>query len=201
MYSITLSIRAQNKHCTRIEGVFDLSWISEAHIHEWATKLHIHVWLYDNYELRLGSSQNKLRQVIWALNHDFTRSHGKRRFFLGLCVFLHCKSQNVGKLSTYHRIYTLYMPHNKCQPFNILAKNLKTENVDHRVCECVRACVSTILWYILWCRNKKWIWMLRQVLVCRRGNQLGIKAASYQRISLIHTFNRLQQKAERLSCA
>lgn len=29
------------------------------------------------------------------------------------------------------------------------------------------------------------------------GNRLGIKAARYQRIILIQTFNRLQQKAER----
>lgn len=29
-----------------------------------------------------------------------------------------------------------------------------------------------------------------------RGNQLGIKAASYQQISLIHSVGRIQQKAE-----
>lgn len=96
----------------------------------------------------------------------------------------------------YHTKYAfilLYnLPDNKCQPFNNFAKKFKRK--------CWSSCVSMTLWYILWsldCRNKKWIWDAATSF-CFWGNQLDIKAASYQRISLIHSVSRLQQKAERL---
>lgn len=119
------------------------------------------------------------------------------------------------KLSTYPAEYTLF---SICQTTNVnrliiwlrSSKPKKITACDHRarlllrIGICMRECECENrfdIFYDVETRNGYGIWMLWQVFFSHcRGNQLGIKAASYQRICLIHSNSRKQQKAERLSC-